>query len=95
MNIKNMNRSDADNLMEEILYDFPITKIYIETPKWFDFLECDHWMKSDLIEKVRRVLKGLSKIGEIRENILKLDAPYIKEVIVKENSWKTVLSVFL
>ena len=84
MNIKNMNRSDADNLMEEILYDFPITKIYIETPKWFDFLECDHWMKSDLIEKVRRVLKGLSKIGEIRENILKLDAPYIKEVIVKE-----------
>ena len=62
-----MNRSDADNLMEEILYDFPITKIYIETPKWFDFLECDHWMKSDLIEKVRRVLKGLSKIGEIRE----------------------------
>ena len=41
-------------------------------------------MKSDLIEKVRRVLKGLSKIGEIRENILKLDAPYIKEVIVKE-----------
>ena len=51
VNCKTMDREDVFRIMEQLLADFPITRLNFLLPKWVEFLQPDNWLKQDLIEK--------------------------------------------
>ena len=45
VNCEQPKREDINHIMENILYEFPLTMIEFYMPKWVEMLSCDHKMK--------------------------------------------------
>ncbi len=84
INGKEMSREDALSVMEQILADFPITRLNFIMPKWVEFLTLDNWLKADLVEQCRNLIRGLHTMSDVREENLSVDAQYIKEVYIRD-----------
>ncbi len=66
VNCLELTRDNITDIMENILFEFPVNEIFIETPKWMDTLENDHWLPKELFGAVS---SGISQITNIREAI--------------------------
>lgn len=66
VNCKNMNIEDINEILERILYEFPISLININTPKWVDTLPKGHWLKESLIETLKAMVGDLEGIKDIK-----------------------------
>ncbi len=82
VNCAQMRHEDMANIMERILYEFPICEIGIELPKWVEALEDEHWLKADIMQSIKDSFKGVQKLREAKDNI-KLFADY--EFVKKSN----------
>ncbi|MGN1319219.1 MAG: stage IV sporulation protein A [Lachnospirales bacterium] len=80
INCKKMTEKDIENILEKILYEFPISQINFNVPKWIDTLSNDHWLKVSIIDTLKKIsdntegIKDLNFISEIcseNENIKK------------------------
>ncbi len=59
----NMNSNDINNIIEKVLFEFPITEISIDIPSWVSSLEDEHYIKAGLYNKV---LENLNSIDSIK-----------------------------
>jgi stage IV sporulation protein A len=84
INSKEMTREDVIAVMEQILADFPITRINFIMPKWIEFLTMDNWLKADLVEQCRAVIKKIKRMFDVTEETVSFDAPYIKEIFIRD-----------
>lgn len=69
VNCAQMRNEDMANIMERILYEFPVCEIGIELPKWVEALEDDHWLKTDMMKSIKDSFSGVQKIREAKDNI--------------------------
>lgn len=84
MNCKTMSREDVLSMMEQLLSDFPLTRVNFIVPKWVEFLKRDNWLKQDLLEKCRNILTGLSSMRDVSEENIVIEAPYLKEIYIRD-----------
>ncbi|CAH2212771.1 stage IV sporulation protein A [Tepidibacter aestuarii] len=86
LDILNMDLDDVENVMETILFDFPLREININLPKWVEGLEKNHWIKNDIIKTIKESLDDVGKIRDIKnivnrfEDIEFLDKCYLDDV---------------
>lgn len=74
VNCAELDASDIHDIIETVLFEFPLKEINIEIPDWIEELDSGHWLRQDIytavtdnIENVNRIrdVKGLTdKIGE-------------------------------
>lgn len=69
LNCAQMRLEDINALMERILYEFPISEIGINIPKWIDTLEEDYWLRVDVLNAIKEAFKGIKKIREAKDSI--------------------------
>lgn len=62
----NMSMNDINDILESVLFEFPVTEIRINVPKWIDGLDFDHWLKKDLINAVKECVVQVDKIKDTR-----------------------------
>lgn len=48
VNVEQMEEPDIENILETVLYDFPLNEIRINISKWVEGLEKNHWIKKVL-----------------------------------------------
>lgn len=84
VNCKEMSREDVFQIMEQILSDFPITRINFIMPKWVEFLNPDNWLKADLVEKCRKVIVGIHTMRDVTEESVRMEAPYVKACYIRD-----------
>jgi len=81
----NLSNEDIDNVMEDVLYEFPIKEINVELPKWFDGLTYDYSLKKDLIETLRNDFENYYKLSDFNaENIFAAENDFIEDFYVKD-----------
>ena len=56
MNCEQMKAEDLHEMMQQILYEFPVTEVEFYLPKWVEMLSRDHRIKQNLLENVKTVL---------------------------------------
>lgn len=71
VNCKTMDREDVFRIMEQLLADFPITRLNFLLPKWVEFLQPDNWLKQDLIEKCRNVIQKVHTMKDIQDDSIR------------------------
>ena len=69
VNVEEMNESDIENILETVLYDFPVNEIRINISKWVEGLEKNHWIKQSIIATLKECIAGLQKIRDIDDII--------------------------
>ena len=84
INSKEMSREDVWKIMEQLLSDFPITRLNFIMPKWVEFLGMDNWLKADLVEQCRKMIGNIRRMQDVREENIKFEVPYVKEVYIRD-----------
>ena len=64
LNVLAMDEEDIENVMETVLYDFPLNEIRINLPKWVEGLERNHWIKNNTIFTLKQ---SIAEIGKLRD----------------------------
>ena len=67
VNCAHLTLEDINNVLESVLFEFPIKEVAINFPRWVDSLENVHWLKQGMINAVKDSLGGISKIRELRQ----------------------------
>ncbi len=84
LNCKKLKKEDIYRIMETILSDFPIGRIHFFLPKWVEFLDKEHWLKKDLLERCREMLMGMKTMKDVTKEKLELEADYIKGIYIQD-----------
>ena len=78
INCAQLKKEDITRIMETILAEFPIAQLNFYTPKWVEMLPSDHWLKEDLINAVKSILKRIRLIRDVNIGNLLTDSKYVK-----------------
>ena len=57
VNCEQLKKEDINKILENVLYEFPISSMEFYMPKWVEMLPEDNRMKQELIDKVRVLMK--------------------------------------
>ncbi|MEQ8201540.1 MAG: stage IV sporulation protein A [Syntrophomonadaceae bacterium] len=68
----NVSSEQILNVLEEVLYEFPVQEVNIKLPLWVDELDEEYWLRADLEEAIRDVLREIRKVRDIDKAIEKL-----------------------
>lgn len=83
LNCQNMKKDDINNLIENILYEFPVTEININVPKWLETLPTNHWLKQSIIIGIRENFEQVSKLCNVKKSVTYIeDNEYVKKSYV-------------
>ncbi len=72
INIAQMRGDDIHKVMEKVLMEFPVRRIYFNLPKWIETLENNHWLKVGILETIKVVSENLLKLVEVRSKLEEL-----------------------
>ncbi len=65
VNALKMEEKDVLSILEEALYEFPVTEVNIGLPKWVEELEVDHWLRNSFEDAVRSAISGVKRLRDI------------------------------
>jgi len=69
VDVMQMRNDDINNVLEKVLFEFPIKEININLPEWVDSLDMSHWLKKDFFDAVKVAAKDLYKLRDVRPTI--------------------------
>lgn len=85
MDCMNLSVDDIENVLESVLYEFPIKEINVELPKWFDGLTYDYTLKHDLINTLRNDFESCYKLSDFDESrIFSEENEFVEDYYVKD-----------
>ncbi|MBO5292920.1 MAG: stage IV sporulation protein A [Lachnospiraceae bacterium] len=84
VNCEQLKKEDIHTIMEQVLYEFPVTMVEFYLPKWVELLPCTHPMKADIIEKVRQLMNGIDTIQDVVEKPVELSSEYVKKLKIDQ-----------
>ncbi len=80
VNCAQLKEEDISKIMQQILYEFPITEVQFVMPKWVEMLNRDHAVKKDILEHVREILYNADDVKSMLSEEFEVDSPYIEEM---------------
>ena len=79
VNCEQLRRDDVLKILEQILYEFPVSAMEYYFPRWVDLLPATNPMKADLIGKVRGGMDRVTKLRDVNGGGVDLASPYVKK----------------
>ncbi len=81
----NLQTDDIEDVLENVLYEFPIKEINVDLPRWFDGLSYDYSMKKDLINILKDDFEDCCKLSDFNaENIFSEENDFVEDFYVKD-----------
>lgn len=72
MDVAQLTQQDILDILEEILYEFPVNEVNITLPKWIEELDETHWLRTKFEEAVGETIQDVQKLRDIDGAIEKL-----------------------
>ena len=79
-----LRKEDITRILEQVLYEFPVSEIRFYIPKWVEMLPADHELKGQIIGRIRELMKSLVHIKDVTKEAVKLDGPYVQDTLLDE-----------
>lgn len=64
LNVLEATQDDMRALLEQVLYEFPITRVHFDTPDWLGALPDGHPLLEEMTQAVREALEGASRMRD-------------------------------
>lgn len=77
-NCEQLKKDDINMLLENVLYEFPISSMEFYMPKWVEMLPAENSMKTALIEGVMEMMKEYDTIRDVLEKPIGMESEYIR-----------------
>lgn len=79
VNCEQLKKEDINQILEKMLYEFPLTMMEFYMPKWVEMLPANHPMKADIVGRVRELMQQYSCIRDVVNQPVDLKSDYIKK----------------
>lgn len=79
VNCMQLKKEDIHKILEEILYEFPLSRLEIFMPKWIEMLELTHPLKEAVINYAKGLLDKIQTIRQANRENIAVDSEYIKQ----------------
>lgn len=84
VNCEQLREEDIHRIMEQVLFEFPISEVQFYIPKWVEMLPREHKIKEDLIVHMREIMESLSEIKDAVCGIGECTSDYIENIKMDE-----------
>lgn len=84
VNCEQLKKDDIHMIMEQVLYEFPVTMVEFYMPKWVEMLPNTHPMKADIIDKVRQLMNRIDTVQDVMQEPPELSSEYVKRLKVDQ-----------
>ena len=84
VNCEQLRQEDIHQIMQSVLFEFPIAEVQFYIPKWVEMLPMEHRIKQDLLSHVREMLDAFSQIRDVKKEWKQTESEYIEEMRVEE-----------
>lgn len=81
----NLTQGSIMQVLEEALFEFPITEVNISLPKWIEELEEDHWLRKNFEDAVHEHISEVRRLRDIDYAIEKLSHMDFVEDVILDN----------
>ncbi len=65
VNCLELNNDSIKEILAHILYEFPIKEICVTYPRWINSLPLNHWLRSDITQKIKTVSEKVKILRDI------------------------------
>lgn len=65
MSIESMSEYDINNVLREVLYEFPVHEVNVNLPSWVMVLNNEHWLRQSYEESVRETVKDIKRLRDV------------------------------
>ena len=73
VNCAQLKTEDIKNILEKVLYEFPMKEIRLHFPTWIETLEENHWLKQSIITSLKDLMNVVEKLTDVKENLNALE----------------------
>ncbi|WP_066640071.1 stage IV sporulation protein A [Desulfolucanica intricata] len=81
LNCAELTQVDIINILEEVLYEFPVNEVNIALPKWVEELDVTHWLREKFEDAVGNTVRSVQRLRDIDNALEELaDLDFIKIV---------------
>ncbi|MBR2044264.1 MAG: stage IV sporulation protein A [Clostridia bacterium] len=67
VNCLEIDENAINNIISEVLYEFPVKEIAVNYPCWINKLSVDHWLRSDIINAIKNKARNVTLIRNVKE----------------------------
>lgn len=65
VNCEQLKTEDIHHILELVLREFPVTEVDFYIPKWLEILPSSHWLKEQVVRRVRELMRGVSHMKDV------------------------------
>lgn len=65
VNCAEMSQEDVMNILEEVLYEFPVTEVSVSLPLWIEELDYEHWLRKKFEEAMEGTVRNVRRLRDI------------------------------
>ncbi len=84
VNCAQLKKEDIYKILENILYEFPISVMEFYMPKWIEMLPDSNVIKQELVEKLKTLIDTYDTLRDVKERPSVLESSYIESVKAEE-----------
>ena len=87
LDVLNLTLEDIDDILSNVLFEFPLTEIRVDIPKWVQSLDDDHWLIDHIFRSVKGFTEQVSRVRDIdRIKDTLEDSDYVEKPSISEIS---------
>ena len=84
LNCEQLRKEDVVKIFENILKEFPITKVEFYLPKWVEMLSDDSKIKQDLLTGAKQMMSRIGRVQDVTPENLQIESPYVSKVNIEQ-----------
>lgn len=82
VNCAQLKKDEIYEILKSVLYEFPISKINFNIPKWATMLDENHYFKKSIIDTIKDAVKSMRTVKDSRK-LENISSEYIKSSVIE------------
>lgn len=73
VNCLDLTEEDIQEVLNQVLLEFPVKEIQVDIPRWIVALEKDHWLKKSIFEAICTNCREVRHISHVKEQLKEIE----------------------
>jgi stage IV sporulation protein A len=69
LDVSELNHDSIMQILEEALFEFPVTDVQVNLPKWINELDPDHWLRAQCESAIQDTIESIQRLRDIDQAI--------------------------
>ena len=68
VNCEQLKTGDIYQILKQVLFEFPVTEVDFQIPKWLELLPASHWLKQQAVKAARNAMSHIRRMKDLTDS---------------------------